>query len=80
MLGMESAAGEHVLLPGSVSTLLVVLLALVALAAWLAAHFLVRRPELRAGRVAFFVIRAAIGSGTVWLLLNVMARFLVLGT
>ena len=77
---MSSNVQTHVLLPSTVPTLVVIAIAVAALAAWVAMHVWLRRPELPSARAASFVALAALGSFSVWLYFNVLARFFTLET
>ena len=77
---MASDVQAHLLLPATVSTSVVIAVAVVGLAAWAAAHVWARRPRRLTGRAVAFAALAALGSFSVWLLFNVLARFVTLET
>jgi len=77
---MASDIQAHLLLPATVQTSVVIVIAAVGLAAWVAAHVWARRQARLAGRVVAFVALAALGSASVWLLFNILARFCTLET
>ena len=77
---MASDVQAHLLLPATVPTSVVIVMAVVGLAAWVAAHVWARRQGRLTGRAVAFVALAALGSASVWLLFNVLARFFTLET
>jgi len=77
---MASDVQTHILLPATVPTLFVIMIAAVSLAAWVAAHLWIRRRERPAERWAAFVALALLGSLSVWFVFNVLARFFTLET
>ena len=68
---MFSAVKEHFVLPASIPTIVVALMALAALAAWAGSHWLTRRLAIQRGRwrLAMFITRTAIGCGAVGLVM-----------
>ncbi|MCX5684804.1 MAG: hypothetical protein NT049_14110, partial [Planctomycetota bacterium] len=77
---MMLATEQHYVLPAVIPTAVVYLLALAAVAAWVAAHRLTRGAASRTGRVFGFALRTAIGCAAMLAVSQVLQRGLVLAT
>jgi hypothetical protein len=77
---MTEQAAQPDLLPTTLPTGVVVALALISLALWAWTH---RYARLRRGKLAGWAtlaLRSAVGTGSLWLVFNALARFLLLST
>jgi len=77
---MGGAIEQHHLLPLSMPTAAVVVLAVAAVLAWIGSHFVARRLPSKWARALFFFVRIAVGCGALWLAFNALGRALLLAT
>jgi hypothetical protein len=77
---MMPATEQHYVLPAVIPTAVVYLLAIAAIAAWVAAHRLTRHPTTRLGQIFGFAVRVAVGFAAILAVSQALQRGLVLAT